>query len=396
MTGRRAFAAAKPITPDGGAAQGRIGAIKGETPVKRSALAWSLAWVVASGTASAQALPPGYPADYQAIVSAAEQEGSVGVYSTTDSASADALLKDFRALYPRLQVKYYDLNSTEIYNRYLSETAANAETADVLWSGSMDLQLKLVADGRALTYRSPEAAKMPTWAVHEDRAWGTTFEPLVMAYNKRLLPADAVPRSHGDLLRLLREKPQLFAGKLTTYDPEKSGFAFMLMTQDEKYFPQFWELAAAFGHGIGRFYPSSGTMIERITSGEHWLGFNVIGSYVVLRQGKDPDLGLIYPDDYVLVMSRVAFIPKNARRPNAGKLFLDYLLSARAQTIMANRATLFSLREDVAGPHSAAALGKELGARLKPIPADMSLLAALAPGKRLPMIRKWQETARAQ
>jgi iron(III) transport system substrate-binding protein len=346
--------------------------------------------------AAAQTVPSGYPSDYPAIVAAAEKEGSVAVYSTTDSASADALLKDFRALYPKVQVKYYDLNSTEVYNRYLSETAANAETADVLWSGSMDLQLKLVSDGRALSYRSPETAKMPKWAVHEDRAWGTTFEPLVIAYNKRLLPADAVPSSHGDLLRLIKDKPKLFAdGKLTTYDPEKSGFAFMLMTQDEKYFPQFWELAAAFGRGTTRFYPSSGTMIERVTSGEHLLGFNVIGSYVVLRQRKDPDLGLVYPSDYVLVMSRVAFITANAKRPNAGKLFLDYLLSARAQTIMANQATLFALREDVAGPHSAGALSRELGARLKPIPADMSLLAALAPAKRLPMIRKWQETARA-
>ena len=364
-------------------------------PVKRSTLAAAFAlWTMAS--ASAQTLPPGYPADYPATIAAAEREGSVAVYSTTDSASADALIKDFRALYPKLQVKYYDLNSTEVYNRYLSETAANAETADVLWSGSMDLQLKLVADGHALTYASPEAASMPKWAVHEDRAWGTTFEPLVIAYNKRLLPGDAVPASHADLLRLIKDRPQLFAGgKLTTYDPEKSGFAFMLMTHDVQYFPQFWELAAAFGHGTTRFYPSSGTMIERITSGEHLLGYNVIGSYVVLRQKKDPDLGLVYPGDYVLVMSRVAFITKNAKRPNAGKLFVDYLLSARAQTIMANAATLFALREDVAGPYSAGALGKELGARVKPIPADLSLLAALAPAKRLPMLRKWQETARA-
>jgi iron(III) transport system substrate-binding protein len=122
----------------------------------------------------------------------------------------------------------------------------------------------------------------------------------------------------------------------------------------------------------------------------------VIGSYVVLRQKKDPDLGLVYPGEYVLVMSRVALITKNARRPNAGKLFQDYILSARAQTIIANQAMLFSPREDVEGPYSAAALSKELGGRLKPIPADMSLLAALTPAKRLAMIRKWQETARAQ
>jgi iron(III) transport system substrate-binding protein len=353
--------------------------------------------LVLGGSAVAQAVPPGYPAEYAAIIAAAEQEGSVAVYSATDSASGDLLIKDFRALYPKVQVKYYDLNSTEIYNRYLSETAANAETADVLWSGSMDLQLKLVADGRALTYHSPESAKIPNWAIHEDRAWGTTFEPLVIAYNKRLLPADAVPTSHADLLRLLKEKPQLLAGgKLTTYDPEKSGFAFMLMTHDAQYFPQYWDLAAALGHGTGRFYPSSGTMIERITSGEHWLGFNVIGSYVELRKKKDPDLGLVYPADYVLVMSRVAFIPKNAKRPNAGKLFIDYLLSSRAQKIMANEATLFSLRDDVEGPYSASALAKELGPRLKPITVDMGLLGALVPAKRLATIRKWQETARAQ
>jgi iron(III) transport system substrate-binding protein len=358
----------------------------------------TLALVLLAGmlTSASGQVPPGYPSEYRTIVSAAEQEGSVVVYSATDSASADAVLKDFRALYPRIEIKYHDLNSTEIYNRYLSETAAQAETADVLWSGSMDLQLKLVADGYALTHRSPEAAKMPTWAVYEDRAWGTTFEPLVIAYNKRLLPTDAVPSSHADLLRLLKERPQLFAGgKLTTYDPEKSGFGFLLMTQDEKYFPRFWELAAAFGRGTGRFYPSSGTMIERITSGEHLLGFNVIGSYVVLRQKKDADLGLVYPNDYVLVMSRVAFIAKNAKRPNAAKLFMDYLLSARAQTIMANQATLFALRDDVEGSYSAAALSRELGSRLKPIPVDMSLLAALAPAKRLAMLRKWQETARA-
>jgi iron(III) transport system substrate-binding protein len=328
--------------------------------VKRSALASALL-LGTLAFASAQGVPPGYPADYQAIISAAEQEGSVAVYSATDSASADALLKDFRALYPKVQTRYYDL------------------------------------DGHALTHRSPESAKMPKWAVYEDRAWGTTFEPLVIAYNKRLFPADAVPASHGDLLRLLKERPQLLAGgKLTSYDPEKSGFGFLLMTQDEKYFPQFWELAAAFGRGTGRFYPSSGTMIERITSGEHLLGFNVIGSYVVLRQKKDPDLGLVYPSDYVLVMSRVAFIPKNAKRPNAAKLFMDYLLSSRAQTIMANQAMLFSLRDDVEGPYSASALAKELGARLKPIPVDMSLLTALAPAKRLATMRRWQETARAQ
>ena len=106
--------------------------------MKRAALGLCLLLTLAP-SASAQGLPPGYPADYQTTIAAAEQEGSVGVYSTTDSASADALLKDFRALYPKVQVKYYDLNSTEVYNRYLSEAAANAETArpELEWSRTL-------------------------------------------------------------------------------------------------------------------------------------------------------------------------------------------------------------------------------------------------------------------
>jgi len=120
------------------------------------------------------------------------------------------------------------------------------------------------------------------------------------------------------------------------------------------------------------------------------------GGAIWTSPSVDADLGLVYPSDYVLVMSRVAFIPKNAKRPNAAKLFMDYLLSARAQTIMANQAMLFSLRDDVEGPYSAPALAKELGSRLKPIPVDMSLLTALAPAKRLATMRRWQETARAQ
>jgi hypothetical protein len=153
------------------------------------------------------------------------------------------------------------------------------------------------------------------------------------------------------------------------------------MTQDEKYFPHSGSSLPPFGRGTGRFYPSSGTMIERITSGEHLLGFNVIGSYVVLRQKKDADLGLVYPSDYCAGHVAGGFIPKNAKRPNAAKLFMDYLLSGRAQKLMANQSMLFALRDDVEGPYSAAALSKELGSRLKPIPVDMSLLTALAPSQ---------------
>ena len=82
------------------------------------------------GPAWAQ-VPAGYPAGYGETIAAAKKEGKVVVYSTTDTAAAGPLIKDFQALYPGISVEYNDMNSTEVYNRYISERAANAGLADV-------------------------------------------------------------------------------------------------------------------------------------------------------------------------------------------------------------------------------------------------------------------------
>ena len=110
------------------------------------------------------AYPANYPADYAKIVDAAKKEGKLVIYAATDSKAAEPLIKDFNALYPSIKVEYNDMNSTEIYNRYISEVAAGGNTADVLWSSAMDLQIKLVSDGYGLPYKTPELAALPVWA----------------------------------------------------------------------------------------------------------------------------------------------------------------------------------------------------------------------------------------
>src|SRR6476619_3414643 len=124
-----------------------------------------------SGAALALA-PQGYPADYASIVDAAKKEGKVVIYATTDAVAANPLIKDFETLYPGIKVEYSDLNSTELYNRFIAEAAANNGTADMLWSSAMDLQVKLVADGQAETYASPEIKALPKWAVWKEAAFG--------------------------------------------------------------------------------------------------------------------------------------------------------------------------------------------------------------------------------
>jgi iron(III) transport system substrate-binding protein len=346
-------------------------------------------------TVAVAQVPAGYPAAYGDTVAGAKKEGKVVVYSTTDSAAAKFLIDDFKALYPGISVEYNDMNSTEVYNRFISEKAANAGSADVLWSSSMDLQIKLASEGGALAYASPEVPHLPTWAVWKNEAYGTTYEPLAIVYNKRLLSGDEIPQSHADLLRVFTTKADKLKGKVTTYDIEKSGVGFMLITQDSKYNPQFWDMVKALGAVGPRVQSSAGTMMERISSGENLLGFNIFNSYAALRAKKDPSIGIVLPKDYTLVMSRVMFISKTAKNPNAAKLWLDYILSKRGQTIIANQSELGSIRNDVEGEMTVAGYTKQLGANAKPIPVSADLLAYLDQTKRLDFIKQWQAAMKA-
>lgn len=358
---------------------------------KRIAAAIGILAASAAFGAAAQ-VPPGYPAGYDKIVDAGKKEGKLVIYGATDSKAAAPLVKDFSALYPGISVEYNDLNSTEVYSRYISEVAAGGTTADLLWSSAMDLQMKLASDGYALQYKSVEAANIPGWANWNDTAYGTTFEPAAIVYNKRLLTAKEVPATHADFAKLISQDK--FKDKVTTYDIEKSGVGFMFMTQDSRANNDFAGLEKAFGAARVRVQSSTGTMLERISSGENLIGYNVLGSYALVRAKTDPSLGVVLPKDYTLILSRVLFISKNAKHANAAKLWLDYMLSQRGQTIIANDSKLYAIRADVKGDTTSADLTKLVGAaNLKPVPVSPMLLQYLDPTKRLAFLRQWKETA---
>jgi iron(III) transport system substrate-binding protein len=347
--------------------------------------------------AAAQAqVPAGYPADYAATIDAAKKEGRLVVYSTTDAAAANALLKDFATLYPGVKVDYTDMNSTELYSRFIAEVAAGTGTADLLWSSAMDLQVKLAADGNAATYASPEIAALPKWSVWKGQAYGTTYEPITFVYNKRLVPAADLPQDHPALLALLDAKAAAFKNKVTAYDPEKSGVGYLFVNEDVKNFPQAWDLFRAFGKVSIKLYTSAGAMIERVTSGEHTIAYGVFGSYALARSKKVSSLGIVMPKDYALVTSRVAFISSKAKNPNAAKLFLDYLLSKRGQEIIANQADLYSLREDVTGEATVKRVSELIGDKARPVPISQELLANLDEAKRLEFLKKWQAAMKGQ
>ncbi|WP_370641587.1 ABC transporter substrate-binding protein [Cupriavidus sp. MP-37] len=347
--------------------------------------------------------PPGYPSGYDATIAGALREGMVTVYASTDLEVARPLIAAFEARYPGIRVHYQDLNTVELNQRFLAESAAlsgrppppNAVFADVLWSTAMDLQIKLVNDGHAQRYASPERAGLPGWAVWRDEAWGTTFEPAVIVYNRHHLAGMRPPRSRSGLARLLQEHAPRWHGKVVTYDVERSGVGYLLAQQDARMGAEFWYLAQALGRAGVQLSASTAEMIERIASGELVMGYNLLGSYALSLMQRGAAIDVIAPSDYTLVMSRVAFIARRAPRPNAARLWLDYLLSREGQALLAKSTSqLYTIRTDTDSVHTAAALSERLGYALKPISVGPGLLAAQDAMRKRAFLARWREAMR--
>lgn len=343
--------------------------------------------------AAAFAQPAAYPANYADVVAAAKKEGKVVVYSPTDAGPANALIAAFRAKYPGITVDYNDLSNNAIYNRVISEYAARQVGSDVVWSVGLDLQIRLVEDGLAETYASPEIAKIPDFAKYKNAAYLTSIEPGVILYNKRLFPAELLPKTLADLTKLMKEKPELLRGKVASWDPEKSGQGYVVMYDDMRKNSGFWDLMEAFGQARGKVYSNSGQMREKVVSGEEILAFYVNGAYAAEWVRANPNLGIVYPSDRTSAVSRAALIPKNAPHPNAAKLLLDFMLSEGGQRAMAE-AGLPSVRSDVDGVSNFKSLNALASGNLQPIALDASLIEHLDKAKRAEFLARWKRSVR--
>ena len=325
--------------------------------------------------------------------SGGEETGPVGeavIYSTTDMVLARPIIEAFQARYPAVAVSYHELQSLDIYDRVTRESDQDDATADLVLSSAMDLQVKLANDGYASRQAPAEAARLPRWAVWQDSAFAVTYEPAVIIYHQPFFADRELPRTRSDLMRLMEESGDLF-GKIATYDVERSGLGFLFLARDQEHFPPIWRLVSSMGEQGVRLYTNSAAIIDRVATGRFVVGYNILGSYAQAMAATRPDLGIILPEDYTIIASRVAIVPRAARTPALGALFLDFLLSTEGQRVVASEAGLGAVHPAVDLAGGANAMQTRLGARLRPISVGPGLLVYLDQVKRRRLLERWNE-----
>jgi len=319
----------------------------------------------------------------------ASSDSRVRVLSTTDRHTVQPLIDDFERRHPGLQVDYVDLGSMALYERFVQQRNDSAQRADVLWSSAMDLQIKLVNDGYALRYESPHAPQLPKWAVWKHEAYGVTYEPVGVVVHRQLLAADEMPHTRVALASLLQASTPRWRGRTATYDIARAGLGFLIAAHDAMASPRYWELVRALGRCETSLHADTQSMLERVAAGDALLAYNALGSYAEVFARIHPEIGVVYLDDYTLVVSRVAFISRTAPNPQGARLWLDYLLSEPGQRLLTVAGGLQAVRTDAGQAHSAAALGPR-GNAFRPIALGPGLLAHLDRSKHDALLKRWR------
>lgn len=316
-----------------------------------------------------------------------EEPRELRVYSSLDVHLALPLIEAFQASRPDVAVAYDEMLTAPMAERVMTETDSGAATADLVFSSAMDLVVKLANDGYGRPVSVPEAAIWPRWANWRNTAFALTFEPGVLVYHRPAFP-DGPPDTRTELIDWLATAPK---GKIGTYDVTKSGVGYLFFLRDLEHFADSWLLVGAMGDAGLRVFPTSQDIISRVSSGDLLIGYNILGSYAADQVAQLPDLGMTLPRDFVVVVSRVALVPRAARSPGLGEAFLSFLMSREGQTLLAEKLRLPAVSLEVAGADTAGAMSRVFGDRLRPVPVSPGLLAYLDRAKRDRVLARWKK-----
>ncbi len=307
------------------------------TPASNAPAATSSAGASAAATATAN-VDPDVRAAYDAIKSdmpnvsielfqAAKKEGALQVYQ----AALDGprrVVDAFNKAFPFVKAEYLEGPNQQLLDRFQSEENAGRHLADVVQSTDPALASPILKAGLAMNYQVTSDAKYPASTKQTGIAYPASGLSLGIGWN-----TNKVSDADGALLAKWDgpADPRFASKKFGLYDPNASGGATL-----QALYAQYRFAGAKVWQAIGKLkpalYANGNTASAALAAGEIDIYFPVsIASLEVLR-GKGGPIHYVYAEPVVIVPS-AQFISAKAPHPNAAKLFQEYSLTVKAQTI---------------------------------------------------------------
>ncbi len=282
------------------------------------------------------------PAYAGADLDAARKEGQVTWYvSQTDTPTADAAGRAFTQLYPDIKVNVVRTTTQIAYQRLTQDLRENAPQCDVYSTTDVGHYVALKQRGE-LAKVQPDNARALSPEFQNFDADGTYYPTyagmVVIAYNTKKLTAAQAPHSWRALT------DAAWKGKLSLGHPGFSGYVGNWVVELTKLYGwNYFEQLARNDPLVSRSIIDTVTVLN---AGERTVGVSPSPSALESIDKGNP-LAVVYPDEGAILMIAPSAVLARAPHPNAGRLFLDFLLGkAYAEISVKSRGE--SLRPDVA------------------------------------------------
>lgn len=253
-------------------------------------------------------------------IDAARREGKV-VWYTVAGESAE-LAKSFEAKFPFVKVEVLRSTVFPLLNRILNEArGGNSQNYDVVRQSSFAMQV-LIQKGMIQPYDSSERKFYSEDAKDKRGYWISTDENyFVIGYNTKMTSSADVPKDWEDLLdpkwrgkiAMDPDNHLLYGGLEQRWGNEKATEYFKKLSRQQIQFRRGNTLLA-----------------QLIVAGEYPLGFVYAHRVELLKSQGAPIDWVSTMNPIVATLGPVGLAAKS-QRPNAGKLLIDFLLSADAQ-----------------------------------------------------------------
>jgi iron(III) transport system substrate-binding protein len=134
------------------------------------------------------------------VAEGAKKENGLVWYSSTTAEDALSLIKKFHEQHPSIQIQHFRSPSEKLLERILAESRANAFKADLVTLPELELSI-MIRRKLLVRYQASENSFYPPETKDPRGYWtGLYTSAWVPAFNTKMVPKDATPKSYRDLL----------------------------------------------------------------------------------------------------------------------------------------------------------------------------------------------------
>jgi ABC-type Fe3+ transport system substrate-binding protein len=275
------------------------------------------------------------------LIAKAKQEGSVVYYTDLIIDQIVRPLVDaFEKTYG-IRVDYARSDSQDTILKLLGEHRAGSMRADVFGVTS---GLKALIDAGAVRkFDAANATAIPNEFKDPNHYWvSTNFYVMTPAVNTNLVRAGEAPATYDDLLNAKWRDKIVWKPNDTSGAPGFIGNVLRTMGNDKG----MEYLRKLSGQNIRSVQGSARAILDQVVAGEYPLVLQIFNHHAALSAKKGAPSQWLKMEPAMVQMTLLS-LPAGSPHPNAGQLFVEFLLSKEGQTLF-QKADYFPTRNDVA------------------------------------------------